>query len=74
MRIGAVMPGQSPPRLAHNLDEVADFGKLPRRIGGATGVEDGGVDGVAKLCLGGEIPLRGKRYCCYAAGNMESPV
>jgi hypothetical protein len=39
-----------------------------------TGVEDGGVDGVAKLCLGGEIPLRGKRYCCYAAGNMESPV
>lgn len=62
MHIGAAVPGQFPPRLAHNLDEVEDFGKLPRWISGATGVEDGRVDGVVELCLGGEMPLRGKRY------------
>ncbi|KAJ5978123.1 hypothetical protein N7501_001465 [Penicillium viridicatum] len=68
MRICAAVLGRFPLRLAHSLDEVEDFGKLPRWVNGATGVEDDGVDGVDKLGVGGEMPLRGKkRYRCYVS-------
>lgn len=70
IRIGAAVPGRFPLRLAHSPDEVEDLDKLPGWIGGATGVEDSGVDGV-----GAEMPLRGKkRYRCYAADGMENPA
>ncbi|KAJ5508457.1 hypothetical protein N7527_010600 [Penicillium freii] len=60
MRIGAAVLGRFPLLLAHSLDEVEDFGKLPGWVD-ATGVEDDGVDGV-----GGEMSLgRKKRYRCY---------
>jgi hypothetical protein len=75
MRISAAVPGRFPLRLAHSPDEVEDLDKLPGWIGGATGVEGGGVDGVGELGLGGEMPLRGKkRYRCYAADDMENPA
>lgn len=61
MCIGAAVLGRFPLRLPPNLDRVEDFGKLLRWIGGVTGVEDGGVDGVGR-----EMPLREKRYRCYA--------
>jgi hypothetical protein len=75
MRITAAVPGRFPLRLAHSPDEVEDLDKLPGWIGGATGVEGGGVDGVGELGLGGEMPLGGKkRYRCYAADDMENPA
>lgn len=66
MRIGAAVVGRFPLRLAHSLDEVEDFGKLPGWVDGATSVEDDGVSGVGELGVGGEMPLRRKkRYRCY---------
>lgn len=40
MRIGAAVLGRFLLQLAHNLDEVEDFGKLPGWVDGTTGVEE----------------------------------
>ncbi|KAJ5109957.1 hypothetical protein N7532_002602 [Penicillium argentinense] len=75
MRIGAAVPSRFPLWLAHSPDDVEGLDKLPGWIGGVTGVEGSGVDGVGELGLGGEMPLRGKkRYRCYAADGIENPA
>lgn len=60
MRICAAVLGQFPPRLAHNLDEVEDFGGLPRWIGGATGVEDGGLTVLPSCACAEKCRLEGR--------------